>query len=190
MMNILKVCPLWQRRVEDQGSPMALLDSREFGLALGRVLVYGDREIAAHRIGVHDGHHIHRAAFPPQFHSLSEGSGIDLLWAKQLPAEADDDSVPFIQSGERPVISNNVDHFGVNSSLHSAGLVSVPLKVVVGFAAGNQNGEFTRMRVECSTSDGGVMKIQQRLTDARIVGGECERSRQGASLAAKTSRSF
>jgi hypothetical protein len=64
MMNILKVCPLWQRRVEDQGSPMALLDSREFGLALGRVLVYGDREIAAHRIGVHDGHHIHRAAFP------------------------------------------------------------------------------------------------------------------------------
>src|SRR5580698_9313326 len=169
---------------------MRLLHAREFGLSFGRLLIDCDGKVAANRVGIHDGDHVHRAALAPQIHGLSEGGGIDILVAEQLAAETNDSCVLFIQTGERAVISNEVDHLGVDSSPESAGLMPVPLKVVVGFAAGDQNREFARVRIQRSAGHGGVVEIQQSLPDARVIGSECERSGQGAILANKNAESL
>ena len=155
------------------------------GLPSGDALIDGDGKIAAHRVSVHRGHHVHRAALAPQFDGLRESGGIDFLVAEHLAAETDDGGVLFIQTGERTVVSNDVDHLGVDSSLETAGLMPVPLQVVVGFAAGDQNREFARVRIERSARHGGVMEIQQSLRDARVIGSEGERAAQGAILAGK-----
>ena len=101
---------------------------------------------------------------------------------EHLAAEADDRGVFFIQTRERAVVSNDVDQLGVESSLETDGLVPVPLKVVVGFAAGDQNREFTRVRIERSARHGGVMEIMQGLRDARVIGSEGERTAQDVIL--------
>src|SRR5580658_4722656 len=111
---------------------MKLLYWGKFGLAFGRALIDGDGKIAAHRVGAHDGHHVHRAAFTPQFNGLREGGGIDFPVVKHLAAETDDGGVFLRQTGERAVVSNNVDQPGVKSSLETASLMPVPLEVVVG----------------------------------------------------------
>src|SRR5580658_4330348 len=59
----------------------------------------------------------------------------------------------------------------------------VPLQVVVGFAAGDQNREFTRARIERSARHGGVVEIMQSLRDGRIIGSEGERTAQDVILA-------
>src|SRR5437870_1387098 len=98
-------------RTEDTGSrgrwraapvrptlPDELLYRRKFGPAFRRALIDGNGKIAAHRVGVHDGHHVHNAALAPQFDGLREGSGIDFLVVEHLAAETDDGGVFFIQT--------------------------------------------------------------------------------------------
>src|SRR5579862_5627223 len=104
---------------------MKLFYGRKFGLSLGRSLIDCYGKIAANRVGIHDGDHVHRAALAPQFHGLREGGGIDTLVAEQLAAETDDSRVLFIQTGERAVVSNGLDHLGVDSGLESGGLMPV-----------------------------------------------------------------
>ena len=65
-------------------------------------------------------------------------SGIDFLVVEYLAAETDDGGVFFIQTGERAVVSNDIDQLGVDSSPEANDLMRVPLKVVVGFADPDQ----------------------------------------------------
>ena len=53
------------------------------------------------------------------------------------------------------------------------------------FAAGDQNREFARVRIERSARHGGVMEIEQRLRDGGVIGREGERTAQGVILAGK-----
>ena len=94
---------------------MELLHRRKLGLAFGGPLIDGDSEIAAHRVGIHCGHHVHRAALAPQFDDLRERGGIDFLIVIQLAAEPDDGGILFAQTVERSVGSNGVNHLRVNS---------------------------------------------------------------------------
>src|SRR5579863_6720860 len=64
----------------------------------------------------------------------------------------------------------------------------VPLQVVVGFAASDQNREFARARIERSASDGGIMEIEQGLRYGRIVSSEGERTAQDVILAGARQR--
>src|ERR1700733_14701277 len=155
---------------------MKLLYRRKFRFAFRRALIDGDGKITAHRVRAHDGHHVHRTALAPEFDGLREGGGIDLLVVEHLAAETDNRSVFFIYTGERAVVPNNVDQFGVESSLEPDGLMRVPFEVVIGFAAGDQNREFTRVRIERSARHGGVMEIVQGLRDGRVIGREGERT--------------
>src|SRR5579863_1173550 len=86
-----------------------LFDHGKLRLAFGRMLIYGDGKIAAYGVGAHDGHHVHGAALAPEFNRLGERSGIDFPVAEHLAAEADYESVFFIQASEGPLVSHGVD---------------------------------------------------------------------------------
>jgi hypothetical protein len=44
---------------------MKLLQGRKFGFSFGRSLIDCDGKIPANRVGIHDCHHVHRAALAP-----------------------------------------------------------------------------------------------------------------------------
>src|SRR5579872_1445054 len=124
------------------------------------MLIDGDGKKAADCVGIHGSHYVHGAALTPQFDHLGESGRIYFLVVKQLASEVDDGCVLFIQANERTVEANHIDHLGVDAGLETTGLVSIPLKIVIGGAASDQNGEFARVRIERSARNRRVVEVQ------------------------------
>src|SRR5689334_22663931 len=66
---------------------------------LGCALIDGDREEAAHGVGVHHRRHVHRSPLAEQLGDLGKGGWFHLLVPVHLASETDDRRVLFVEAG-------------------------------------------------------------------------------------------
>ena len=144
------------------------------------MLVDGDREEAADRVGVHHGDQVDRAALAEELDGLRERGRVHLLVAVELAPEADHGRVLLADAGECAVVAHRVDHFLLDAGFHGARLVPVPFEVVVRLAARDEDRELAHVGIERALADGSIVQVVERVGDVRVVRGEGERSAQGS----------
>jgi hypothetical protein len=122
---------------------------------------------------------------PQNSTTLPESDGTHFLVVQHLAAETDDGGVFFIQTGERAVVSNDVDQVGVDFSLETDGRLRVPLKV---YLVSRQATRIASSRV-CGSSvaarHGGVIEVKQACATAGLYAAKARGPRKTSSLTAR-----